>query len=72
MKKSRMRQPLGLLTLLSFASLPLVCPPHAGAADWPSWRGPNRDDISPESDLLSEWPAGGPQKRWMSEKAGLG
>jgi outer membrane protein assembly factor BamB len=72
MKKSRMRQPLGLLTLLSFASLPLVCATHAGAADWPSWRGPNRDDISPESDLLSEWPEGGPQKRWMSEKAGLG
>lgn len=40
--------------------------------DWPSWRGPNRDDISKESGLLKEWPEGGPEKLWTSKEAGLG
>ena len=26
------------------------------AADWPQWRGPNRDGISSETGLLHEWP----------------
>lgn len=34
------------------------------AADWPSWRGPNRDGISTEKGLLSEWPEGGPALLW--------
>ena len=29
-------------------------------ADWPQWRGIDRDGRSPEKDLLEEWPAGGP------------
>jgi outer membrane protein assembly factor BamB len=33
-------------------------------ADWPQWRGPNRDGISPETGLLTEWPAGGPETLW--------
>lgn len=42
------------------------------AEDWPSWRGPNRDDISSETGLLKEWPEGGPEKLWTSHDAGLG
>ncbi|HEY7410207.1 MAG TPA: PQQ-binding-like beta-propeller repeat protein [Vicinamibacteria bacterium] len=42
----------------------------AGAADWPSWRGPNRDARSPETGLLGEWPQGGPPLAWKA--AGLG
>ena len=38
--------------------------PVAEAADWPQWRGPNRDGISEEVGLLKEWPDGGPQVRW--------
>lgn len=30
------------------------------AADWPQFRGPNRDGKSPETGLLKEWPATGP------------
>ncbi len=29
-------------------------------ADWPQWRGPQRDGISRETGLLKQWPAGGP------------
>lgn len=39
-------------TFLTLASL-------ASAADWPTWRGPKRDDISTGKNLLTEWPVGG-------------
>ncbi len=42
----------------------------AGAADWPQWRGPNRDGICSETGLLKSWPDGGPQLLW--EVSGLG
>jgi outer membrane protein assembly factor BamB len=44
----------------------------AAAGDWPSWRGPNRDDISVETGLLQSWPEGGPTKLWETREAGLG
>ena len=39
------------------------------AADWPQWRGLNRDGISRETGLLKTWPATGPKVIW---KAPLG
>lgn len=42
------------------------------AGDWPSWRGPNRDDVSVETGLMKSWPEGGPAKVWESREAGLG
>ncbi|HEX5719446.1 MAG TPA: PQQ-binding-like beta-propeller repeat protein [Thermoanaerobaculia bacterium] len=39
------------------------------AADWPQFRGPNRDGISPEAAVLNSWPASGPKVLW---KAPLG
>ena len=33
----------------------------AEGAEWPWWRGPNRDGKSPDKGLLKEWPAGGPK-----------
>ena len=51
----------------------------AWAADWPQWRGLNRDGIVPQSPPLAEaWPKNGPPKLWQSERlpgdkiAGLG
>jgi outer membrane protein assembly factor BamB len=36
----------------------------ATAADWPQWRGPNRDGKSADTDLLKTWPAKGPRLAW--------
>ncbi len=44
----------------------------AAAADWPQWRGPNRDGHSPETNLLDEWPAGGPPLAWKTNGLGAG
>ena len=57
--------------LLVLCALPLLSDDGA-AGDWPSWRGPNRDDISTETGLLKQWPEGGPKKLWTSKDAGLG
>ena len=32
----------------------------AHAADWPQWRGPQRNGVSSETGLLKEWPKAGP------------
>jgi outer membrane protein assembly factor BamB len=55
-----------------FALAALVAAPLAFAADWPQWRGPNGDAISPETGLLRKWPAGGPILAWTSRDAGRG
>jgi len=44
----------------------------AAAADWPQWRGPNRDGISSEIGLLKSWPEGGPRLVWKSSGLGAG
>jgi outer membrane protein assembly factor BamB len=53
-------------------SLCVLSASHLSAGDWPSWRGPNRDDLSQETGLLRQWPEGGPDKVWESREAGLG
>ena len=40
------------------------------AADWPQWRGPNRDGISAETGLLKEWPKDGPKLLWQLNDIG--
>jgi len=42
------------------------------AADWPQWRGPQRDGISQETGLLKEWPKEGPKLLWQADDVGLG
>lgn len=42
------------------------------AADWPSWRGPARDGISLEKNLLTEWSNDGPPLAWQIEGLGKG
>jgi outer membrane protein assembly factor BamB len=49
-------------------SLYLVAVPVSGA-DWPQWRGANRDNISTETGLLRSWPAGGPKVLWKTRVA---
>ncbi len=50
----------------------LVCGSCATAADWPAFRGPNRDGLSPETGLLKEWPKDGPTLSWTAKNLGLG
>ncbi|MCI0538360.1 MAG: PQQ-like beta-propeller repeat protein [Verrucomicrobiales bacterium] len=37
------------------------------AHDWPQWRGPNRDGISTEHGLSTDWPKEGPKQLWKAE-----
>jgi outer membrane protein assembly factor BamB len=46
---------LGLSLLLSIP---------AGGADWPQWRGPNRDNVWNETGILKSFPAEGLKIRW--------
>ena len=39
---------------------------------WPQWRGPRRDGVSNETNLLSGWPADGPTLLWKTEHLGRG
>jgi outer membrane protein assembly factor BamB len=63
-------------TLLSLAAvLGLACLSPASilqAEDWPQWRGPNRDGISAETGLKTDWPAGGPPLLWQVSDLGIG
>ena len=40
--------------------------------DWPRWRGPNADGISPETHLLDRWSTDGPPLAWSSGGMGRG
>jgi outer membrane protein assembly factor BamB len=44
----------------------------AVASDWPQWRGPHRDGLSPETGLLTRWPAAGPRLLYEMKGAGRG
>jgi outer membrane protein assembly factor BamB len=52
-------------------ALAVLAPTLAGA-DWPQWRGPGRDGISPDRDLLAAWPAKGPPLLWQAKGLGSG
>jgi len=41
-------------------------------ADWPQWRGQNRDGKSLDTGLLKEWPNDGPPLAWKIDKLGGG
>ncbi len=42
------------------------------AADYPQWRGPQRDGTSPETGLLKQWPKDGPRLLWKVTGLGMG
>jgi len=41
-------------------------------ADWNQWRGPDRDGVSTETDLLAEWPEDGPELLFKTDGLGAG
>ncbi|HON90510.1 MAG TPA: PQQ-like beta-propeller repeat protein [Sedimentisphaerales bacterium] len=42
------------------------------AADWPQWRGANRDGKSADTGLLKQWPENGPPLAWRFDRLGGG
>ncbi len=42
------------------------------SAEWYQYRGPKRDGLSPDKDLLKQWPAGGPSLAWKATGIGTG
>src|SRR5437016_3388202 len=67
---------LSLSTLVHLAVL-LALPetstrPGSAANDWPTFRGPQRTAVSPETGLLQSWPEGGPKLLWETKGAGRG
>jgi outer membrane protein assembly factor BamB len=66
---------IGSRTLLSVTLVVLTLSAATTAqspANWPQWRGPNRDGISKETGLLKQWPAEGPRLVWKATGAGRG
>jgi hypothetical protein len=58
---------LGATLLLSLSAPALAAP-----GDWPQFRGPNHDDVAPETGLLQDWPAEGPPLVWKATGLGDG
>jgi outer membrane protein assembly factor BamB len=58
----------GLLILV----LGAACAGRSVAHDWPQWRGPGRDAISPDKGLLTRWPDKGPPLAWTAHGIGHG
>jgi outer membrane protein assembly factor BamB len=50
----------------------LVCAAAAHAADWPQFRGPDRDNVSKDTGLLKSWPKDGPPLAWQAKGLGGG
>lgn len=59
-------RPFASMALAALFSAPLA------AADWPQFRGPNRDGVSKETGLLQSWPAQGPPLEWSVKGLGGG
>lgn len=55
--------------ILLLAALATIA--HTRAADWPHWRGPQRNGHSVETAWLDTWPATGPTTAWKA-KVGMG
>jgi len=62
----RLRLTIGCVCALTLVST--LC----RADDWPQWRGPKRDGLSPETGLLQQWPQGGPALAWRATGLGEG
>jgi outer membrane protein assembly factor BamB len=66
-----MNKPRLSVTLICFCTVTLggSC---VLAADWPQWRGPDRNGVSKETGLLKAWPKEGPKLLWQVNDLGYG
>ena len=72
MKSRLLASVAALFVCLSTASVMTPSGAAAPPADWPQWRGPERDGTSKEGGLLKQWPAGGPKLLWQVNDIGDG
>ncbi|EMI16981.1 polyvinylalcohol dehydrogenase [Rhodopirellula maiorica SM1] len=63
---------IACVSLLGASSLLLSSFAVAGDADWPQWRGPNRDGHAAPQALKKSWEDAAPQLRWSFTNAGRG
>lgn len=61
MKHYQSRLLKALFTLACLTALQTI------TAQWPQWRGPNRDGFCNETNLLKSWPAEGPKLLWATD-----
>src|SRR4051812_12453452 len=65
-----------IFTLAALSALLCAVSSPAGfqptSPSWPQFRGPNRDDISPDKGLLQAWPKDGPALLWKHNGVGGG
>ena len=68
--------PHAMLPSLLLTIVPLLLPssptPGDAPSDWPQWRGPARDGVSPATGLEAEWPVEGPPVHWRATGLGGG
>jgi outer membrane protein assembly factor BamB len=59
---------------LALAGLASHIPAASGVAagNWPQWRGPQRNGLSPDIGLLASWPQTGPTLAWTGKGLGAG
>lgn len=62
----------GIVLVFALAGQAIAQPGAPAGANWPQWRGPNRDGVSKETGLLKQWPADGPPLVWKAAGAGRG
>ena len=64
--------PWRLFTLCATATIFLAGAGAETAPAWPQYHGPRRDNLSPATGLLSQWPDGGPKVAWKAPDIGGG
>ncbi len=70
MKSLRLISLYDRVLLLALTVLGLGTSAHA--AEWPQWRGPNRNAVSPETGLFTGWAGGAPALAWQASGLGDG
>jgi outer membrane protein assembly factor BamB len=70
-----MRRPRALLILSllwCLTGLSAIAQVVTVQGPWPQFHGPARNNLSPDTGLLTEWPDGGPPLLWEAQGAGRG
>jgi outer membrane protein assembly factor BamB len=62
----------GRVLYLLLGAVAVWCAATLDAADWPTFRGPDRTGVAPDTNLLEAWPTEGPRLVWQTAGAGRG